>query len=256
MTPRDNRSASQHSSCIKTFTTCPGIISLNTRRERCLALECKKVHRLLSAMRAGQARSRTPEARSSITLSLERQAMKVNFPVLSGLIFAGLVGALAACSNDATDPSSSSSSSTKATVSVSDNISTLSATLRVRCERRSSRSKISVDGNDLTPRNGRFRARVRAAGGTVTTTAKRAVGARSSSTSIATETTLRRGRPVSRRPSSELVPALMSSVKFSTRRESWWRVGAWSAACGKAVDPKQSEGSLRVNLRDPSLRSG
>jgi hypothetical protein len=102
--------------------------------------------------------------------------MKVNFPVLSGLIFAGLVGALAACSNDATDPSSSSSSSTKATVSVSDNISTLSATLRVRCERRSSRSKISVDGNDLTPRNGRFRARVRAAGGTVTTTAKRAVG--------------------------------------------------------------------------------
>jgi hypothetical protein len=57
------------------------------------------------------------------------------------------------------------------------NVTTLAATLRVRCEaRRSSRSKISVDGNNLSPRNGCFRARVRAAGGTVTSAARRAVG--------------------------------------------------------------------------------
>jgi hypothetical protein len=51
------------------------------------------------------------------------------------------------------------------------------ATLRVRCEARGgSRSKISVDGNNLSPRNGSFRARVRAAGGTVTSATRRAVG--------------------------------------------------------------------------------
>jgi hypothetical protein len=51
------------------------------------------------------------------------------------------------------------------------------ATLRVRCEARGgSGSKISVDGNNLPPRNGSFRARVRAAGGTVTSAARRAVG--------------------------------------------------------------------------------
>jgi hypothetical protein len=33
-----------------------------------------------------------------------------------------------------------------------------------------------VDGNNLLPRNGTFRARVRAAGGTVTSPARRAVG--------------------------------------------------------------------------------
>ena len=37
-------------------------------------------------------------------------------------------------------------------------------------------SKISVDGNNVTPRNGTFRARVQAAGGTVTSASKRAVG--------------------------------------------------------------------------------
>lgn len=51
------------------------------------------------------------------------------------------------------------------------------ATLRVRCEARGgSRSKISVDGNNLSPRNGSFRARVRAAGGAVTSATRRAVG--------------------------------------------------------------------------------
>jgi hypothetical protein len=56
-------------------------------------------------------------------------------------------------------------------------VTSLASGLRVRCEARgSSRSKISVDGNNVSPRNGSFRARVRAAGGTVTSAAKRAVG--------------------------------------------------------------------------------
>jgi hypothetical protein len=57
------------------------------------------------------------------------------------------------------------------------NTTTLAASLRVRCEaRRSSRSKISVDGFSVSPRNGSFRARVRAAGGSVTSGVRRAVG--------------------------------------------------------------------------------
>jgi hypothetical protein len=102
--------------------------------------------------------------------------MKEFYHAFGGLIFTGLIGFLAACNNEALDPSTSSSSSTQPFVAAANNISTLAATLRVRCERRSTRSKISVDGNDLLPRNGRFRARVPAAGGTVTSGAKRAVG--------------------------------------------------------------------------------
>jgi hypothetical protein len=94
-------------------------------------------------------------------------------PALSGLLFAGLVGLVAACNNAAVDPSSTSGQNT---ITASENISTLAASIRVRCERRPNRSKISVDGNNLSPRNGLFRARVRAAGGTVTSAAKRAVG--------------------------------------------------------------------------------
>jgi hypothetical protein len=90
----------------------------------------------------------------------------------SGILFAGLVGLVGACGNEATDPSTA----TEATIAASDNMSTLAAALRVRCERRSGRSKISVDANNVTPRNGRFRARVRAAGGTVTSPLRRAVG--------------------------------------------------------------------------------
>ena len=50
------------------------------------------------------------------------------------------------------------------------------ATIRLRCERRSNRSRISVDASGLSPAAGRFRARVTAAGGTVTSPLKRAVG--------------------------------------------------------------------------------
>jgi hypothetical protein len=102
--------------------------------------------------------------------------MKAFYPALGSLILAGLVGSVAACNNEALDPSAPSSAATGTAIATADNVSGLAATLRVRCERRSSRSKISVDGNDLSPRNGSFRARVRAAGGTVTSAAKRAVG--------------------------------------------------------------------------------
>ncbi|MFL5404158.1 MAG: hypothetical protein ACJ8BF_15250 [Gemmatimonadales bacterium] len=97
-------------------------------------------------------------------------------PALWGLVLAGLAGGVAACNNDTLTPSDSSGATSSGATVAAANVSTLAATLRVRCERRSSRSKISVDGNDLSPRNGRFRARVRAAGGTVTSPLKRAVG--------------------------------------------------------------------------------
>lgn len=115
--------------------------------------------------------------------------MKAFHPALGAIVLAGLVASLAACNDELFTPSSAPSNGPVAgTVTVGDdhpspddlsgddNLSALAGTLRLRCERRSSRSKISVDGNDLSPRNGRFRARVRAAGGTVTAAAKRAVG--------------------------------------------------------------------------------
>jgi hypothetical protein len=93
---------------------------------------------------------------------------------LRGLVLAGLATAAFGCSSDALTPSGSSDA---ATVSAGDGASALvTSTLRLRCERRTGRSKISVDGNNLAPRNGSFRARVTASGGTVTSAARRAVG--------------------------------------------------------------------------------
>jgi hypothetical protein len=94
-----------------------------------------------------------------------------------GLTTVILAGALAACGSETTAPSGASTAITQQANLATANTTTLAATLRVRCEaRRNSRSKISVDGNNLSPRNGTFRARVRAAGGTVTSPARRAVG--------------------------------------------------------------------------------
>ena len=95
------------------------------------------------------------------------------------LALAGLVASAAGCGSDALDPSSSGSTvsgSPEASAVAQGNLSALAASLRVRCERRSGRSKISVDANNVSPRGGRFRARVQAAGGTVTSGLKRAVG--------------------------------------------------------------------------------
>ena len=95
--------------------------------------------------------------------------------VWRGFVVAGFAGVLAACANDVSAPTVSSSDGA---VVVANEVSALAATIRVRCERRTgpNRSKISVDGNDLVPRNGVFRARVSASGGTVTSPTQRAVG--------------------------------------------------------------------------------
>ena len=90
-----------------------------------------------------------------------------------GIVWAGCSAVLAACSSELSGPTESSGTAAGATTA---NASAVAVSLRVRCERRSSRSKISVDGDNLSPRNGRFSARVRAAAGTVTSATKRAVG--------------------------------------------------------------------------------
>jgi hypothetical protein len=100
------------------------------------------------------------------------QAMKT----IGRIILAGLVVSAGACNNEALTPSAGFSGTSEAKTAAEQNLSTLAATLRVTCERRSDRSKISVDANNVTPRNGRFQARVRAAGGTVTSALKRAIG--------------------------------------------------------------------------------
>ena len=50
------------------------------------------------------------------------------------------------------------------------------ANVRVRCEKRADRSKISVDGNDLVPANGQFTARATSGGVSVTAGPQTAVG--------------------------------------------------------------------------------
>jgi hypothetical protein len=94
---------------------------------------------------------------------------------LRGLVLAGLASASFGCSNDVLMPSGESNATVPAAGSDVSSLS-VSVSLRLRCERRTGRSKISVDGDNLVPRNGTFRARVKAAGGTVTSPTKRAVG--------------------------------------------------------------------------------
>lgn len=57
-----------------------------------------------------------------------------------------------------------------------DGSASINATMRLRCELRIGRSsKISVDGNNLTPLNGLFRSGVRSGGSTITHPTKQAV---------------------------------------------------------------------------------
>ena len=111
--------------------------------------------------------------------------MKTFRAAFGSLIIAGLVGVAGACNNDLLTPSPAAPAGTttgeitgggEITGTGSGVSLALAASLRVRCERRSGRSKISVDANNVTPRNGTFRARVRAAGGTATSGLKRAIG--------------------------------------------------------------------------------
>ncbi|MGZ8397772.1 MAG: hypothetical protein ACXWWN_01915 [Gemmatimonadales bacterium] len=89
-----------------------------------------------------------------------------------GLLLAGCSMVLA-CSSEVSGPFELSATN-PGTGGGSDSL--VVGSLRVRCEGESNRSKISVDGNNLTPRNGRFSARVQAAGGTVASATKAAVG--------------------------------------------------------------------------------
>jgi hypothetical protein len=81
---------------------------------------------------------------------------------------------LAGCSDDPSAPSSPAASEPQALATTAP-AADAAASIRLRCERRSNRSRISVDGRGLSPRTGQFRARVTAAGGTVTSPLKRAV---------------------------------------------------------------------------------
>ena len=101
--------------------------------------------------------------------------------VVRGLAVAGFAGMLAACSGAAgsTGPLGGAAASRGA----DDGSATGGAptgggsgVVRLRCEVRPGRSKISVDGNNLSPRNGMFSARVEASGGTAVSGLAKAVG--------------------------------------------------------------------------------
>ncbi|HEU5153109.1 MAG TPA: hypothetical protein VFU03_00095 [Gemmatimonadales bacterium] len=91
---------------------------------------------------------------------------------LTLLALAAIVAALGACADNSSTPSGPTDPTLKSPADVSVAV----ASIRLRCERRPNRSKISVDGSGLVPRAGSFRARVTASGGTVTSAAQRAVG--------------------------------------------------------------------------------
>ncbi|HWB41075.1 MAG TPA: hypothetical protein VG500_07450 [Gemmatimonadales bacterium] len=94
-----------------------------------------------------------------------------NLYLLCGIMIASVTGGLAACSSEALAPSEASAPT------ISEGVpQAATGNIRLRCERRSNRSKISVDGRSLSPSAGTFRARVRAAGGTATSGTRRAVG--------------------------------------------------------------------------------
>jgi hypothetical protein len=94
--------------------------------------------------------------------------------LLGGMLVAAMVGGLGACAADDASPLAPTSTEPAAQGALVTG-EALTGVIRLRCERRSNRSKISVDGRSLSPRTGRFRARVRAAGGTATTGLQRAV---------------------------------------------------------------------------------
>ena len=85
--------------------------------------------------------------------------------------------ALTACSDGLSAPSSPAAlESQPKALATTPPAAAAAASIRLSCERRPNRSRISVDASGLVPANGRFRARVTAAGGTVTSPLKRAVG--------------------------------------------------------------------------------
>ncbi len=94
---------------------------------------------------------------------------------LGGFALAAMAAGLGACADSPSGPSSPAAAAAAAALQPEALVNAQAASIRLRCERRSNRSRISVDGSGLTPRAGSFRARVTAAGGTVTSASKRAV---------------------------------------------------------------------------------
>ena len=103
--------------------------------------------------------------------------MQLYHLTLPGLALTAVAAVLTACADTPSSPSSDPAvgSETQPPTTASPAVASAIATIRLRCERRSNRSRISVDASGLTPAAGRFRARVTAAGGTVTSPLKRAV---------------------------------------------------------------------------------
>jgi hypothetical protein len=96
------------------------------------------------------------------------------------LTLCGLALAAAAvvtgCSDASSGPLSPTSADPQLQAATASPAAAVAASIRLRCERRSNRSRISVDASGLVPSTGRFRARVTAAGGTATSPLRRAVG--------------------------------------------------------------------------------
>jgi len=88
-----------------------------------------------------------------------------------------IAGILIACSSGSTnDPLAPDASTRSAAGGGGGGVATASgANVRLRCELRPGRSRISADGRDLRPANGIYSARVAAAGGSATSGAQQAV---------------------------------------------------------------------------------
>ena len=98
---------------------------------------------------------------------------------LRGVVLATVVAGLGACADSPSAPSTPSDASSPSAAATGAQpqavVAAAVASIRLSCERRANRSRISVDGRGLSPRTGQFRARVTASGGTVTSPLKRAV---------------------------------------------------------------------------------
>ena len=110
--------------------------------------------------------------------------MRTARQMVAGLATAGLAGLLAACSGGSGGPTGPASDFTSTGRGADDRpaagapagAATGSGLARVRCELRPGRSKISVDGNNLSPRGGTFRARVTSGGNSALSGVRAAIG--------------------------------------------------------------------------------
>lgn len=101
--------------------------------------------------------------------------MKTSTSTSACAVVLGFAGLLAACGGSRSGPVGpviGAGSTSGGTVTAG----TVGASVRLRCEIRPGRSKISADGRNLSPHAGTFSARVQAAGGTATAPARQAVG--------------------------------------------------------------------------------